>query len=164
MRARFSICPSDPDPVHARQCDRRHNSDEMQTMKEVSDTELLRVIKDFLDMGHVDNIVAMFHREPRYFQWTGDILDDERFAVRLGVSVLFEELRSRQCPALHLAIPSLSTLLSAADPLLRGEALSVLAIINGQGLREQALAMLDDENSQVRQIAEDILASPREPY
>jgi HEAT repeat protein len=114
-------------------------------------------------MGHVDNIVAMFHRESRYFGWTGDILNDERFAVRLGVSVLFEELRSRQCASLHLAIPSLSTLLSSKDPLLRGEALSVLAIINDQSLREQALPMLDDDNGQVREIAEDILASLREP-
>ena len=57
-------------------------------MAEISDTDLLEVIKDFLEMGHVDNIVAMFYREPRYFEWTGAILDDERFAVRLGVSVL----------------------------------------------------------------------------
>ena len=122
----------------------------MQIMKEVSDAELLIVIKDFLEMGHVDNIAAMFYREPRYFEWTGAILNDDRFTVRLGVSVLFEELYSRQCASLHLAIPSLSALLTAEDPLLRGEALSVLAIINDQSLRDQALTMLDDENSQVR--------------
>ena len=50
-------------------------------MNDVSDAELLSVIKDFLEMGHVDNIVAMFDRDPRYFKWTGDILQDERFAV-----------------------------------------------------------------------------------
>jgi hypothetical protein len=128
-------------------------------MSEVSDSELLRVIKDFLEMGHVDNIVAMFFRESRYFEWTGDILDDQRFAVRLGVSVLFEELQARQCASMHLAIPSLAALLSAEDPLLRGEALSVLAIINDQSLPDQALQMLDDQDSQVREIAEDIVAS-----
>ena len=128
-------------------------------MNEVSDAELLRVIKDFLEMGHVDNIVAMFYREPRYLEWTGAILDDERFAVRLGVSVLFEELQARQCGSMHLAVPSLSNLLSAEDPLLRGEALSVLAIINDQSLRDQALKMRNDNNGQVREIAEDILAS-----
>jgi hypothetical protein len=128
-------------------------------MNEVSDAELLRVIKDFLERGHVDNIVAMFFRESRYFEWTGTILDDERFAVRLGVSVLFEELQARQCASMHLAIPSLAALLSAKDPLLRGEALSVLAIINDQSLRDQALRMLDDKDSQVKEIAEDVLAS-----
>lgn len=135
------------------------DSGDQQDMNEVSDTELLGVIKDFLEMGHVDNIVAMFFRESRYFEWTGAILDDQRFAVRLGVSVLFEELQARQCPSMHLAIPSLAALLSAEDPLLRGEALSVLAIINDQSLRDQALQMLNDQNSQVREIAKDIVAS-----
>lgn len=132
-------------------------------MNEVSDAELLRVIKDFLEMGHVDNIVAMFYRESRYFEWTGAILDDERFAVRLGVSVLFEELQARQCASLYLAVPSLSTLLSSEDPLLRGEALSVLAIINDQSLRDQALTLRNDKDSQVREIAEDVLASIQGP-
>ena len=60
---------------------------------EVSDQELKKVIADFLDQGHVENIVAMFRREPKYYNWIGDILRDERFSVRLGVSVLFEELQ-----------------------------------------------------------------------
>ncbi len=130
-------------------------------MNDVSDAELLSVIKDFLEMGHVDNIVAMFDREPRYFEWTGDILDDERFAVRLGVSVLFEELRARRCGSLPLAIPSLAALLSSEDPFMRGEALSVLAIINDRSLHDQALGMLDDPDRQVREIAADIVATLR---
>jgi len=128
-------------------------------MQEVSDAELLEVIKDFLEMGHVENIAAMFYREPRYFDWTGDVLDDERFNVRLGVSVLFEELQARQCSQLHLAVPSLTKLLTSDQPLLRGEALSVLAIIGTPGLGGQAGQMLADENPQVREIAADIIAS-----
>ena len=38
--------------------------------REVSDTELKQVIADFLDQGHVDNIVAMFRREEKYYGWT----------------------------------------------------------------------------------------------
>ena len=34
---------------------------------EVSDEELLKVIADFLEMGHVENIVAMFADDPRYY-------------------------------------------------------------------------------------------------
>ena len=128
-------------------------------MNEVSDAELLNVIKDFLEMGHVDNIVAMFDRDSRYFSWTGDILDDERFAVRLGVSVLFEELLARGSRSIHLAVPSLSTLLLSDNPLLRGEALSVLAIINDRSLPDQAVKMLDDEDFQVREVAKDIVES-----
>ena len=128
-------------------------------MAEVSDAELLKVIKDFLEMGHVDNIVAMFDRDSRYFHWTGAILDDERFAVRLGVSVLFEELLARKCTTMHLAVSSLTRLLTSENPLMRGEALSVLAIISDQSLHSQAAKMLDDEDLQVREIAGDILES-----
>lgn len=128
-------------------------------MQDVTDEELLGVIKDFLEMGHVDNIVAMFDRDCRYFTWTGDLLDDERFNVRLGVSVLFEELRSRRNSLLHLAIPSLERLLDSEQPLLRGEALSVLAIIGGPGLKDQAERMRRDSAAPVVEIAEDILDS-----
>ena len=46
-------------------------------MTEVSESELKQVIADFLEMGHVENIVAMFRKEPLYYSWVGDILDDE---------------------------------------------------------------------------------------
>ena len=128
-------------------------------MKDVSDTELLKVIKDFLEMGHVDNIVAMFYREPHYLKWTAKVLDDERFNVRLGVSVLFEELSSRHVEHLDLAIPGLLELLHDDRPLIRGEALSVLAIIDGPDLRSHTEEMLKDQDPQVREIAVDIIES-----
>lgn len=128
-------------------------------INEVSDAELLQVIKDFLDMGHVDNIVAMFDRDIRYFSWTGKVLDDDRFNVRLGVSILFEELRARGCRSMNLAVASLEELLNSDQPLLRGEALSVLAIINDERLSTQARRMLSDKHPQVREVAEDILSS-----
>ncbi len=128
-------------------------------MDEISQDELIRVIKDFLEMGQVENIVVMFDRDSRYFPWTGTILDDERFNVRLGVSVLFEELQARGNRSLHLAVPSLEKLLDSDQPLLRGEALSVLAIINPETLRQQAERMRHDSDAQIREIATDILAS-----
>jgi hypothetical protein len=128
-------------------------------MDEISPDELIRVIKDFLEMGYVENIVAMFDRDSRYFPWTGTILDDERFSVRLGVSVLFEELQARGNRSLHLAVPSLEKLLDSDQPLLRGEALSVLAIIKAETLRHQAERMRHDSDAQIREIAADILAS-----
>ncbi|RUM42691.1 MAG: hypothetical protein DSY80_06765, partial [Desulfocapsa sp.] len=50
---------------------------------EVSDEELLKVIADFLEMGYVENIVAMFKQDQRYYDWVGDLIKDQRFAVRL---------------------------------------------------------------------------------
>lgn len=124
---------------------------------EVSDEELKKVIADFLDQGHVENIVAMFRREPHYYAWTGEILRDERFSVRLGVSVLFEELRAIQPEKLALAIPSLAELLLDEEPLWRGEAVSILGMI---GTPESA-ALIDplrhDPSVQVREMVELVL-------
>lgn len=125
---------------------------------EVSDQELKKVIADFLDQGHVENIVAMFRREPKYYNWIGDILRDERFSVRLGVSVLLEELLAIQADKLPLAIPSLVGLLKSEEPLLRGEAVSVLGIIGTRQAMTEIGRLAGDPNAQVREMVELVLA------
>jgi len=124
---------------------------------EVSDQELLQVIADFLAMGHVENIVAMFHQEPRYYSWTGRLLNDERYAVRLGVSVLFEHLLERCPEQLALAIPSLIAELDHAEPWVRGEAASVLGIIGTPEALAPLSSLLNDRSPQVVEIVNDIL-------
>ncbi len=128
-----------------------------QSRNSVSDQELKQVIADFLDQGHVENIVAMFRREPRYYTWTGDILRDQRFSVRLGISVLFEELLLIQPDKLDLAIPSLLELLAADEPLLRGEAISLLGIIGNETAMELVRQRQDDPDSQVREMVQLVL-------
>jgi hypothetical protein len=121
------------------------------------DEELVTVIKDFLEMGHVDNIVAMFHRNHEYYNWTGAILDDERFNVRLGVSVLFEELKKREPEALDNARASLLPLLKSEKPHIRGEAVSILGIIGSEAACDAIKTMLEDKQAQIRDVAADIL-------
>jgi HEAT repeat protein len=129
----------------------------MQPQNEVSDEELKKVIADFLAQGHVENIVAMFRREPKYYAWTGEILHDERFSVRLGVSVLFEELRAIQPDRVALALPSLAGLLQAEEPLWRGEAVSILGIIGTAEALAQIRLLRDDPSAQVREMVELVL-------
>jgi hypothetical protein len=131
-----------------------------QPRPEVSDDELVRVIADFLSLGHVDNIVAMFRQEPRYFAWSGLLLTDERFAVRLGVSVLFEHL-AEFCPEfLPLAIPGLVEQLRHPAAWVRGEAASVLGIIGTEAALAPLPALLADSSPQVVEIVRDILGLP----
>lgn len=130
-------------------------------MNQVSDEETKKVIADFLEMGHVENIVAMFRREPLYYGWTGEILVDERFAVRLGVSVLFEELKQLQPNRLALAIPSLIKVLQNDEPLMRGEAISILGIIGTEEAIELVRGMHDDPNPQVREMVQIVLEEGR---
>jgi HEAT repeat protein len=123
--------------------------------KEVSEQELKKVIGDFLEMGHVENIAAMFRQEPSHYRLTGDLLLDERFVVRLGLAVLFEELAADRPAEVTLAIPSLLPLLREKDPHLRGEAANLLAIIGSAEVREHLQALLDDPEPQVAEIARD---------
>jgi hypothetical protein len=126
-------------------------------MTDVSDTELKKVIADFLEMGHVDNIVAMFRREPAYYGWTGEILDDERFAVRVGVAVLVEELKKIQPEKLPLAIPSLVRLLCTESPTIRGEAIGLLGLIGTAEAVGHIRALQTDPSPQVREMVELVL-------
>lgn len=128
-----------------------------QPKNEVSDQELKKVIADFLDQGHVDNIMAMFRREPKYYGWTGELLNDDRFSVRLGVSVLFEELQAIQPDKLPLAIPSLVKLLRSEEPLIRGEAVSILGIIGTKEAMAEINHLCDDPSPQVREMVQLVL-------
>jgi HEAT repeat protein len=121
-------------------------------MTEVSEKELKKVIADFLEMGHVENIIAMFRRNPLYYQWSGEILDDERFSVRVGVSILFEELKKVQPQKLELAIPSLATLLTSTSASIRGEAVSVLGIIGTHDAVAHIEKMASDPSPQVQEM------------
>jgi len=127
----------------------------------VSDKELKKVIADFLEMGHAGNILEMFKRDTSYFAWSGEILDDERFAVRLGVTVLFEELKIH-CPEdIHLAVPSLCRVLQEGAPHVRGDTVTVLGIIGSGDALGCVRKALQDESPQVREVAEDVLEEYR---
>jgi hypothetical protein len=142
---------------HAQSFLREEQSSHPEKKSTVSDEELLQVIADFLAMGHVDNIVAMFRQEPRYLAWSGRLLTDERYGVRLGVSVLFEHL-VEYCPEhLNLAIPGLIAELSHTASWVRGEAASVLGIIGTEEALAPLPALLDDNSPQVVEIVRDIL-------
>jgi len=123
----------------------------------ISDAELTKVIADFLEMGHAENIVAMFKQDPTLYRLVGELVRDERFMVRVGTAVLFEELARIRPAELVQAIPALAPLLADPTPWVRGEAANLLGIIN----TPEALALLEDllhdPDPQVREIAEDFL-------
>ena len=129
----------------------------MKKNHEVSDAELKKVIADFLEMGHIENIVSMFRQDPQYYKWSGDILQDERFNVRLGMTVLFEELKETQPDELAKAVPSLLPLLENENALMRGEAISLLGIIGTAEARNPIKAKQNAPSPQVREMVEMVL-------
>lgn len=122
-----------------------------------SDAELLTVISDFLEKGLVENIVAMFKKEPELHRLTGELLKDERFMVRMGVAILYEELVASRPAETTLAIPALQPLLSDPVSFVRGEACNILGTINSAAARTLLATMTEDPDPQVREIVADYL-------
>ena len=126
-------------------------------MDDISQKELIKVITDFIEMGHVENIVAMFKHDSSLYSLTGELIQDERFMVRMGVAVLFEELAADVEQELDLAVPSLEALLTHETPYVRGEAVNLLAIINTPNSLSLLDGMKDDPDPQVAEIIADVL-------
>lgn len=119
--------------------------------------ELLSLIGDFIEMGHVENIAAMFRQDPDLYALTGDLIRDERFVVRVGMAVLFEELAATRPEEIDRAVPVLLPLLQDQTAHVRGEAATLLGIIASPEALAAIVPLLQDSDPQVAEIAVDIL-------
>jgi len=120
--------------------------------------ELIAVIADFLEMGHVENIMAMFKQDTSLYALSGELLRDERFMVRMGMAVLFEELKALRPQEVTLAIPALLPILGEETPWMRGEAVNLLGIIGTPEALAYIKPLADDREAQIREMVQDILA------
>jgi HEAT repeat protein len=109
-------------------------------------------------MGLVENIAAMFRQDARLYALTGDLLRDERYVVRVGMAVLFEELAATRPDEIQLAVPVLRPLLRDSVAHVRGEAATLLGIIASPEALAAVAPLLHDTDPQVAEIAADILA------
>ncbi len=130
----------------------------MVTSKQPSDQEMITVIADFLEQGLADNIVSMFKSDAIYYPLIGEILQDERFAVRMGVLLVFEELVAAKVAEVALAIPVLKPLLAPETPAyVRGEAVTVLGTIATEESLGLIAPLVTDADPQVAEIARDFM-------
>jgi HEAT repeat protein len=83
----------------------------------------------------------------------GELIQDERVRVRLGVTALMEELRKIDPGHVMLAQDHLMPLLDHADAVVRGDAANLIGIIGDRTSLPRLKALLDDENGSVRIIA-----------
>ena len=126
-------------------------------MKKPYDIDIVQVIGDFLEMGHLENIVAMFKQDTGLYGLVGHLLQDDRYAVRLGIAVLFEELALLRPAEISLAVPTLLPLLENNNPILRGEAATLLGIIGTKEALVPLRKLANDRDPQIREIVSDIL-------
>lgn len=120
-------------------------------------SELVSVIGDFLEMGHVENIMAMFKQDTSLYALTGILLRDQRYMVRMGMAVLFEEMKAIRPDDVLLAVPALAPLLDDETPWVRGEAATLLGIIGTTEALDLIAPLQRDSDPQVREIVHDFL-------
>ncbi|MEN8257166.1 MAG: HEAT repeat domain-containing protein [Thermodesulfobacteriota bacterium] len=130
----------------------------MATDHHMGDEEMIQVIADFLEQGLVGNIVSMFKADTNYYPLVGEVLKDERFAVRLGVAVLFEELKEERPQDVAMALPALTPLLDTSTPAyVRGEVVSIIGTIGTSESLELLKPLVKDPDPQVAEIARDFV-------
>lgn len=120
--------------------------------------EMLSLIGNLIETGLVENIAAMFRQDPALYALTGELLRDERFMVRVGMAVLFEELALTRPDEIRLAIPVLLPLLRDKTAYVRGEAATLLGIIGSPETLAAIAPLVHDTDPQVAEIASDIMA------
>jgi len=121
--------------------------------------ELLALIGDTIEMGLVENVAAMFRQDPDLYLLAGELIRDERFVVRVGMAVLFEELVMTRPVEIRLAIPALLPLLTDQTAAIRGEAATLLGIIGSPEALAAVASLHHDTDPQVAEIVADIMAA-----
>ena len=116
-------------------------------------TDFLRMIADHMENGFLENIIDMFRHDTTLYSLVGELIQDERVRVRLGVTALMEELKRLDPDHVILAQDHLLPLLDHTDAVVRGDTANLIGIIGDRKSLPRLKALLDDENGSVRIIA-----------
>ena len=120
-------------------------------------SELRTMIADYMENGFLENIIDMFKHDESLYAFVGDLLRDERFRVRIGITALVETLAAEDPNSVSRALPSLLPLLKDQNPMLRGDVAHLLGVIGQRDslpfLREAA----HNEDPVVRTIAQEAI-------
>jgi len=119
--------------------------------------DLKTMIADHMENGFLENIIDMFKHDKKLYAYIGDLLQDERMRVRLGVSALIETLKREDSANVIQAIPFILPLLKNQNPMIRGDAAYLLGIIGQQDTIPFLHEAINDENADVRIIAQEAI-------
>jgi hypothetical protein len=121
------------------------------------DSSLLDMIADYMEKGFLENIIDMFRYDSRLYGFVGTLIQDERVRVRIGVTALMEELSVADALNALSAAPGLLNLLDHGNPVVRGDVSNILGMIGDKSVLSSLENALNDENPNVRLIAEEAI-------
>lgn len=110
-----------------------------------------------LKNGRRDKVERAIRTEPQRSMVFAELMRDPEssMAVRLGISAVLEEFHGTGLT--DALIPGLAELSRNADALTRADACHFLSLIGGDAVAPHLRACLDDEDSEVREIAQEAL-------
>lgn len=116
-------------------------------------TYFFRMLKN----GRRDKVERAIRAEPQYSIIFAELMRDPEssMAVRLGISAVLEEFHGTGLT--DALIPGLAELSRNADALTRADACHFLSLIGGEAVIPHLRACLGDEDSEVREIAQEAL-------
>jgi HEAT repeat protein len=123
---------------------------------------LKTMIADYMEAGFLENIVDMFRHDSSLYSLVGDLIQDERVRVRVGVTALIEELTACDRVNVSKAVGNLLPLLNHKEPIVRGDASNLLGIIGDKRAIPLLESVLMDENPDVRMIAKEAVEEIRQ--
>ena len=127
----------------------------------VSDTmegSLTEVFKSMIDTGRAEDAAKLMCRQERQ-QDILPIFRSEEFSTRMGALVVMEEALEINPKSLHPILDDLIALLSSEDVALRGDTAELLGSIGDPAAIPSLQALLEDENPDVREAAQEALDS-----
>lgn len=129
-----------------------------------SDTGIKSYLIHQLEAGHLPLIESKLREQSAWWRFILELISDMEapMQARIGVGVLFENLRGE--PLLLQAIPVLITLSQHPDHRIRGDACYYLGLTQSSTAIAALTACLQDSNADVREIAQESLASITQPH
>ncbi|MEW6109077.1 MAG: HEAT repeat domain-containing protein [Nitrospirota bacterium] len=121
------------------------------------DPDLKSMIADYMERGFLENIIDMYRHDSGLYALIGELIQDERMRVRIGVTALMEEMKKTGDNNISKAVPNLLPLLEDKDHVIRGDAVNLLGIIGDKRAVSFLEKALDDENPDVRLLAKEAM-------
>jgi HEAT repeat protein len=124
--------------------------------------DLRPLIADHMEAGFLENIIDMFRHDSSLYSLVGELIQDERVRVRMGVTAMMEELKVRDRSNISRAVASLLPLLDNEEDFVRGDAVNLLGIAGGESTLPFLEKALTDKNTNVRLIAREAIEEIRQ--
>lgn len=125
--------------------------------KSAQDTNMGIVFEEMMTSGNLDKVEARIQAEPESFEGLLDIMTrkDASLSARIGVGAIMESLAGSDI--LIKQIPALGELSQHKNPQVRNDACYYLGLSHHISAEPFLQARLEDENSDVRESADDAL-------